>query len=118
MKFLVVDDDFLILDLIEEFLTLENHEVLVSSTPVEALKVAKDNKPDCVLVDVVMPEINGYEFYRKIKAIYPDIMFIFVSGNVSEEEVKRELNKEVPFIKKPFNREDFISSVKIFIEKT
>ena len=115
MKFLVVDDDFLILDLIEEFLTLEGFEVEVSSCPLEALEMAKKEEPDCALVDVVMPEMNGYEFYKNIKSLYPEIKVIFVSGHVTEKEMKSELEEEVPFINKPFNRENFITSVKSFI---
>ncbi|MEQ8188246.1 MAG: response regulator [Candidatus Eremiobacterota bacterium] len=112
MKILVVDDDFLILDVIQEFLTIENFNVITTLSPLEALKIASSDRPDCILADVVMPEMNGYELYREIMKCYPDIKFIFVSGNVNEYDIKRELDIDVPLIKKPFTRKEIIYMIK------
>jgi len=112
LKILVVDDDFLILDVIQEFLAIENFNVITTLSPIEALKIAVSDRPDCILADVVMPEMNGYELYREIMKSYPDIKFIFVSGNVNEYDIKRELDIDVPLIKKPFTRKEIIHMIK------
>ncbi|MEQ8221105.1 MAG: response regulator [Candidatus Eremiobacterota bacterium] len=112
MKILVVDDDFLILDVIQEFLAIENFNVITTLSSLEALKIAVSDRPDCILADVVMPEMNGYELYREIIKSYPDIKFIFVSGNVNEYDIKRELDIDVPLIKKPFTRKEIIHMIK------
>ena len=112
MKILVVDDDFLILDVIQEFLTIENFKVITTTNPIEALEIAVSDRPDCILADVVMPEMDGYEFYREIMECYPDIKFIFVSGNVNEYDIRRELHIDVPLIKKPFTRKEIIKMIK------
>ncbi len=112
LNILVVDDDFLILDVIQEFLTIENFNVITTLSSVEALQIAVSDRPDCILADVVMPEMNGYELYREIMKSYPDIKFIFVSGNVNEYDIRRELNIDVPLIKKPFTRKEIINIIK------
>jgi two-component system chemotaxis response regulator CheY len=112
LKILVVDDDFLILDVIQEFLTIENFNVITTLNPLEALKIATSDRPDCILADVVMPEMDGYELYREIIKLYPDIKFIFVSGNVNEYDIRRELHIDVPLIKKPFTRKEIIKMIK------
>ena len=112
LKILVVDDDFLILDVIQEFLTIENFNVITTLSPVEALQIAVSDRPDCILADVVMPEMNGYELYIEIIKSYPDMKFIFVSGNVNEYDIKRELNIDVPLIKKPFTRKEIVNIIK------
>lgn len=112
MKILVVDDDFLVLDVIQEFLTIENFNVITTLSPVEALKLAVSDRPDCILADVVMPEMDGYDFYREIMKCYPDIKFIFVSGNVNEYDIRRELDIDVPLVKKPFTRKEILNMLK------
>lgn len=66
-KILVVDDEPQIRDLIKDRLTLSNYTVLTASDGKEALDVARENQPDLILMDIAMPEIDGYTTCSKLK---------------------------------------------------
>jgi CheY-like chemotaxis protein len=65
-KILVVDDEKEIRDLIKERLTQNNYTVITASDGKEALEVAKANQPDLILLDIAMPEIDGYLTCEKL----------------------------------------------------
>lgn len=67
-KILIVDDDAGILALADKILGSAGHDVLKATDPIEGLKTAKTAMPDLILLDVMMPRMNGYEFFRKLKS--------------------------------------------------
>jgi DNA-binding NtrC family response regulator len=83
--------------------------------PSLALKSFKPNFYDLVLIDIVMPDIDGFELYERIKKIDPDIKacFLTASGMYHEEFRKAEhcaLNKDL-FLQKPISTDDLIMEV-------
>ena len=65
---LVVDDQSMNVDILSTRLTLEGYEVLTATSGVEAIAVAKDRRPDLILLDVIMPDPDGFEVCRRLKA--------------------------------------------------
>ena len=59
---LIVDDEEIIRDLLEAFLETEGYETYTASSGTEGLRQVYDRRPDVVISDVVMPEMDGYEF--------------------------------------------------------
>ena len=68
-KILIIDDDKGIVEMIKAALTKRNYEVFTASDGTEGLELVKNSPPDLILLDVVMPLMNGYEFLRALKAL-------------------------------------------------
>src|ERR1039458_4996998 len=79
---LVVDDVPMILQVYSEILRAEGYEVWEAATGQQALQVARDRRPDLVLLDVMLPDLSGVEVCRQIKAdpALTDIFVVLVSG--------------------------------------
>jgi DNA-binding response OmpR family regulator len=76
MKLLVVDDDANIQRLYKEELEEEGYEVVIASTGKDALDMFKEENPDVVTLDILMPDIDGISLLRKMKEQRPDIPII------------------------------------------
>lgn len=79
---LVVDDDPAILQVYTEVLRAEGYEVWEASTGQQGLQAARERRPDLVLLDVMLPDLNGMEVCRQIKAeaALADVFVVLVSG--------------------------------------
>ncbi|MCK5178736.1 MAG: response regulator [Candidatus Omnitrophica bacterium] len=67
-KILIVDDDKGIVEVIKTALTKKGYEVFTAGDGNEGIEMVKKSSPDLILLDVVMPAMNGYEFLRALKA--------------------------------------------------
>ena len=79
MKILIVDDEKNIVDLIQKNLKLEGYETIGAYSGLEAIKKVKTEKPDIVLLDIMMPDMDGYEVLQKIKEHDIGIPIIFIN---------------------------------------
>ncbi|WP_029233686.1 response regulator transcription factor [Butyrivibrio sp. VCB2006] len=84
-KILMVDDDFEVLQINKKFFEEKECEVRICNKPAEAMDIVQKFKPDCILLDVMMPEIDGYTLCRKIR-VKTDVPILFLSGKVSEDD--------------------------------
>ncbi|MEI6437855.1 MAG: response regulator [Candidatus Omnitrophota bacterium] len=66
-RILICDDDPTIQKIVSEFLRRDGHEVTIAKDGLDALVILKKDKPDLLVVDVMMPEINGYDVCHSIK---------------------------------------------------
>ena len=62
---MIVDDEKRLVSLVESYLTQEGYRVVSANNGVEALPVASREKPDLIILDIMMPEMDGYEFMRE-----------------------------------------------------
>ena len=83
MKILVCDDEELIRDVVKEYLTLEQYQVLEASNGNEAIEIVKKNDIDLVIMDIMMPKMDGYQAIKEIKKI-KDVPFIILSARSEE----------------------------------
>lgn len=107
-KILVVDDDKLQIQLVERILTMEQYEVVAYSDSRQALKDVYDIKPDLILLDLIMPEIDGFEVCAKLKADEQTrhIPIIILTAHKSQETESKVFQLgAVDFITKPYNPE-------------
>jgi len=86
VKILIVDDEELILLGWKKELESEGYEVRTALNGKEAVDEAAREKPDIVISDLIMPEMDGVEVCRKIKEMYPDTEVVFVSGHPVQTE--------------------------------
>ena len=78
---LVVDDESSITDLIHAILTDQGNKVYTARDGKEGLKIFESTKPDLVITDIIMPEIEGIEFMRKLLTKRKDLPIIVMSGH-------------------------------------
>ncbi len=81
-KILVVDDESSITDLVYSILTEKGYEVTTAKDGKEGLKVFESVKPDLVITDIVMPDMEGIEFMRSLVKMRKGLPVIVMSGNV------------------------------------
>ena len=79
MKVLIVDDEELIRNVIKEYLLLDNFLVDEASNGLEAIKMAKNNDYDIIIMDIMMPKMDGYTACREIKKLkdIPFLMYLY-----------------------------------------
>lgn len=116
-KILVVDDEKNIVDIIKFNLKKEGYEVLTASNGREAIDVNEKEKPDLIMLDIMMPEIDGYEACKKIREKYntPIIML-----TARAEELDKVLGLELgadDYVTKPFGTRELMARVKANLRK-
>lgn len=81
--------------------------------PLELLNFLSKNQTDLILLDLHMPNINGFELYEKFKTSHPEVPVIFLSGDPSEESIIKGLNLGADdFIVKPVSLRELIARIK------
>lgn len=113
-RVLVVDDDRVIQQLLEVNLELEGYQVAKASNGEEALALVRSFKPDLVLLDVMMPKVDGRETCRRIKAdpATAHTPIIFLSARAQDMDVNSGLELGASaYITKPFDPVDLLETV-------
>lgn len=87
-KILVVDDEIDFAEIAKARLEADNYDVIVANNGKEALEMVKKDKPDAVLLDVMMPEIDGLSVLKQIRAQNAKIPVFVITAFSNEERVK------------------------------
>jgi len=118
-KILIVDDDSGIRMLLSKFLEREGFEILIAEDGLKGVDEAKANQPDLIILDVIMPRMDGLTAARLIKFYKPlqDVPIIFLTAKDAEKDIElaEEVNAEV-YITKPFDVHQVIKVVKEILE--
>lgn len=115
---LVVDDIPKNLELIGNILSLEQYRISVADDGDKAWKIVNKISPDLILLDIMMPTIDGYTLCRKIKALEDkkDIPVIFITAKSSPEDLIKGFEiGGVDYITKPFNAAELTARVRTHI---
>ncbi|MEG0794254.1 MAG: response regulator transcription factor [Bacilli bacterium] len=112
MKVLVVDDEKLIRDVIKEYLKLENFDTFEAENGLEAIELVKNEDFDIIIMDIMMPKMDGYTACKEIKAI-KNIPFIMLSARGEEYDklIGFELGID-DYVTKPFSPKELIARIK------
>lgn len=119
VKILVVDDTPASLKLLTGIMKAEGYEVRSAISGELALNAAINNPPDLILLDIRMPEIDGFEVCRRLKAspITKDVPVIFVSAaSETDEKVQGFQLGAVDYVTKPYQRDELLSRVRAHLE--
>src|SRR5690349_521724 len=114
-RVLVVEDERDVADLIRYNLTKEGYEVVLAPTGADALKQAREVHPDLVLLDIMVPQLNGWEVCRRLKQDVETkhIPVIMVTGRV--EEGDKVLGFEMgadDYVTKPFSTRELLARIR------
>src|SRR5437870_12763579 len=85
MRVLIVDDDPEVRDVLAEAFRMEGLDVLEASNGLEALLYVKRDRPDAVVLDLMMPRLGGVEALKRIHAFNPGIRALVVTGTIDSE---------------------------------
>jgi len=105
---LIVDDDKEICDYMETFLARDGFAVRTLTSPQDAVEEVRSGKYHLVILDLMMPKIDGIELLRQIRRVDTDIAVIIFTGYPSLETAVASMKLDVvDYIKKPFNPDEF-----------
>lgn len=92
-KILFVEDDVVLLEVLQRFLIDAGYEIAIAKDGVDALEKLKKEKPDLVLLDILLPRLDGFEVLKAMKAEKEtsDIPVIILSNYGSPEDIKKGL---------------------------
>ena len=114
-RILIVDDDDRLRECVRVNLEMEGYSVREAASAEEGLSALDDEPPDLILLDVMMPQVDGWEMHRRVHERHgvgaiPVIMF---SGKVDDESLQTATSRGAQgFIGKPFNPQQLIESTK------
>jgi len=117
-KILIIDDDTAFLRLVEQIFTREGYEMLKASNGQEGLRLLFAHKPDIVLLDVVMPKMDGWETCQRIREI-SDIPIIILTGKKkAEEDIVRGLDYGADdYLLKPVGDRELVARVRAVLRR-
>jgi len=116
----VVEDEQDVAELLRYHLAKEGYEVLLTSNGADALKRARESKPELILLDIMVPQLNGWEVCRRLKQ-EPDtrgIPVIMVTGRVDEGD--KVLGFEMgadDYVTKPFSPRELVARVRAVVRR-
>ncbi|MEJ2013264.1 MAG: response regulator [Anaerolineales bacterium] len=112
---MVVEDDLALLEGIRELLELSGYRVLIASNGKEALDLLEKERPDLIISDIMMPEMDGYAFHSAVREIsqLTSIPFIFLTARGEKSDIRRGRSSGVDdYITKPFDDEDLLAAIR------
>ena len=120
-KIVVVDDESIVTSAFSTLLKVEGFtDAHFFNNPQYALDFLKNNTPDLVISDFLMPEMNGLEFLSEVKKLYPEVSKILLTGYADKENAIKAINEIglYRYIEKPWNNDDLIINIKNGIERS
>lgn len=117
-KVLIIEDHPGTYNMISDILKINGFDVAVAGASLVGLEKAKKEKPDLILLDIMMPEMGGLQVCKKLKSD-PEtskIPVIFISIRVGDNDVKA--GKEagaIDYVKKPFDPDELVATIKKYI---
>jgi two-component system alkaline phosphatase synthesis response regulator PhoP len=112
-RILVVEDEKKLLVSLEDFFTTQGYEVLCATRGEEGVKLALEKAPDVVILDIMLPDMSGYDVCRKVKEKKPSTRILMLSAK--GEEVDKVLGLELgadDYMTKPFGVRELLARVR------
>jgi DNA-binding response OmpR family regulator len=113
MKILIAEDDLNILNGLVEIFETEGYETVTAKNGHQALELFKAQSPDFICLDIMMPDISGYDVCRQIRKEGSDVPVIFISAK--SEEIDKVLGLELgadDYISKPFGIREVVARIR------
>lgn len=114
MRILIIDDEFLILDSISDFLTINNYATLTAQSVDEAYNLLKEyDDISLIILDINFPKSSGVKFLKDIRRDYPWLPVLVISANREEEVIERLKDLGISgFMQKPINPQVLLNKIR------
>lgn len=117
MKILIVDDETKIREVVSEYAKASGYECDQACNGRDAVEMVSRNNYDCVILDIMMPELDGFSACRKIKAI-KDVPVIMLSARTEEDDKLFSFDIGVDdYVTKPFSPKELMARIKVAYER-
>lgn len=117
IKILMVDDDKDVLEINRKYFEENGCSVQICSHSQEAIDLAKKFKPDCILLDVMMPDMDGLEVCKQIRS-FSNAPILFLSGKISENDKVAGFEAGADdYIEKPYSLKEVYLRIKVHIRR-
>jgi DNA-binding NarL/FixJ family response regulator len=120
-RILIVDDDITLKTALIRYLQNRGYSVLEASSGAEALSLFEQNPPDVVVSDVIMPEMDGLEFCRRLRATRSGqlVPFIFLSGRKDlDDRIQGHQMGADDYLVKPFDPKELVAKIEAQLERS
>ena len=120
-KIVVVDDEKIVTSAFKALFKVEGYsDIHLFNSPKELFEFLKDNLPDLIISDFIMPEMNGLEFLTEAKKLCPDVSMILLTGYADKENAIKAINEIglYKYIEKPWDNDDLMLNIKNGIERS
>lgn len=119
-KILIVDDEPNIVMSLEYIFKKEDFEVFIARDGAEAIEIFENNKIDIIILDIMMPNVDGFQVLKYLKAdpVLSKIKVVFLSAKnkISDIELGLQLGAD-KYVSKPFSTKKIVSEVKELLKK-
>ncbi len=116
-RILVVDDEPFIRDLLSAALRFEGFDVEVAGSGTEALQLAQPGRYDLVMLDVMMPDLEGTEVCRRLRESGVGVPVVFLTARDSTEDKVLGLGMADDYVTKPFSLEELVARVRAVLRR-
>ncbi len=117
-KILIVDDDVNICELLRLYLEKEGYETIVANEGETAVKLAKDKNPDLILLDIMLPTLDGWQVCREIrKTMETPIIMLTAKGETFDKILGLELGAD-DYVTKPFETKEVVARIKAVLRRS
>ena len=118
-RVLIVDDEKAIVDILEFNLQRDGYETLKAYDGLEGLRKARDENPDLLLLDIMLPGMDGFEVCRTLRGEGNDVPIVMITAR--EEETDKVFGLEIgadDYVTKPFSMRELLARVKANMRRT
>ncbi|MEM8621055.1 MAG: response regulator transcription factor [Actinomycetota bacterium] len=106
-RVLVVDDEEVLLDLLRDALRFADYDVATAETGFEALRAAAEHRPDLIILDVNLPDLDGFEVCRRLRSDGDDVPVIFLTARDTADDLRTGFTRGGDdYLTKPFSLDE------------
>ncbi|MEE1077255.1 MAG: response regulator transcription factor [Acutalibacteraceae bacterium] len=117
-KVLIVDDDTNICELLRLYIDKDGFDVAIANTGTQALKLFEQEKPDLIMLDIMLPELDGWQVCREIrKTSQVPIIMLTAKGEVFDKILGLELGAD-DYVVKPFEAKEIVARIHAVLRRT
>lgn len=117
LRILIVDDEIKIREVVNEYAKVSGYECDQASNGVDAIEMVKNKDYDCVILDIMMPQLDGFSACKKIKAI-KNVPVIMLSARQEEDDKLFSFDIGVDdYVTKPFSPKELMARIKVVCDR-